>query len=154
MSKDRNTSVGEPAGKPAVELRAARIPLIGALAHHHWFVVRAEGRVDRWEAWQRPDAGGESWGHLHRDLLAPEQGVGNGGSWRVTMFQGGAAIDLAARLADAPKSYPWRDIYSYWPGPNSNTFAQWVLGNRYFLSWRGFGRRYRGLAEVLAAESG
>ena len=150
MPEDRSTTASEP----AVELRAARIPLIGAVAHHHWFVVRAGDRVERWEVWQRPDAGGESWGHLHRDLLAPEQGVGNGGSWRVALFQGETAIGLVARLADAPTAYPWRDIYRYWPDPNSNTFAQWVLGDRHLLSWRGFGRRYRGLAEVLAAESG
>ena len=125
-----------------VELRAARIPVVGALAHHHWFVVRSEAGVERWEIWQRPAAGGESWGHLHRNLLAPESGVGNGGSWIVARFEAEVAEALAARLNDAPTAYPWRNTYRYWPGPNSNTFAQWVVGDRCALPWPGFGSGY------------
>lgn len=126
----------------AVELRAARIPLIGPFAHHHWLVVDdGLGRV-RWEVWQRPDVGGTSWGHLHRDLMPWDAGVGNGPSWVLQTWEGSAAERLAARLATAPQQYPWRHRYRYWPGPNSNTFVQWVLEDAFRLPWQGIGRRY------------
>ena len=137
-------------GALVVELRAARIPRIGAVAHHHWLVVRAPGRAERWEVWQRPAAGGESWGHLHRNLLPAEQGVGGGGSWLAAAFEGDAAAALADRLARAATEYPWRHAYRYWPGPNSNTFAQWVLGTRHRLPWRGIGRSYSASANFAS----
>ena len=126
-----------------VELRAARIPVIGRFAHHHWLVVIEGGQATRWEVWQHRHAGGESWGYLHRNLLPWAAGVGNGPSWPVHVWQDAAARDLADRLARAPQDYPWRDRYWAWPGPNSNTFAQWVLGERFALPWQGIGRRWR-----------
>ena len=126
----------------AVELRAARIPWIGTVAHHHWLVVSEPSCTTRWEVWQRSSAGGESWGHLHRNLLPPRQGVGNGASWLVASFDGEAADRLAHRLLAATIDYPWRHLYRFWPGPNSNTFVQWVLGDQLELPWRGIGRRY------------
>lgn len=92
----------------AVELRAARIPLIGALAHHHWLVVvSGAGTRDRWEVWQRRNAGGESWGHLHRNLMPHDAGVGNGPSWVVRTWEGDDATQLMERLVSSPQHYPW-----------------------------------------------
>ena len=125
-----------------VELRAARIPLIGTIAHHHWLVVECDGRRERWEVWQRRNAGGESWGHLHRNLLPADSGVGNGPSWQIRAWEGAAAQDLAGRLERCVDEYPWCQRYRYWPGPNSNTFAQWVLGERFALPIRALGKRY------------
>ena len=133
-----------------VELRAARIPVIGAIAHHHWLVVARNGQQDRWEVWQRPNAGGESWGYLHRNLHPPDSGVGNGPSWLVHAWQGEAAQDLAQRLECCADDYPWCGRYRYWPGPNSNTFVQWVVGERWVLPIKAFGKRYAKLAEPLA----
>ena len=127
---------------PSIELRAAKIPVIGALAHHHWFVVEHEGRKDRWEIWQFADRGGVSWGHLHKNLLAPERGVGNGPSWLVEVWSAKEALDLIERVEHACEEYPWCDRYRLWPGPNSNTFVQWVLEERIALSWRAWGERY------------
>ena len=137
-----------PTTETVVDLLAARVPKVGMIAHHHWFVIRTLHSVERWEVWQHANVRGESWGHLHRNLLAPAQGVGNGGSWRVAEFRKDEATFLASRIADAPRDYPWCDLYRYWPGPNSNTFAQWVLGDLYTLPWRGIGRRYRGSAQA------
>ena len=126
----------------SVELRAARIPVIGALAEHHWFVIVREGQGDRWEVWQHAHAGGESWGHLHRNLLPAVSGVGNGPSWVLREWEGDAAETVAARVERAIEDYPWRERYRYWPGPNSNTFVQWVLGEEFVLPCRAHGRRY------------
>jgi hypothetical protein len=134
---------------PVVELRAARIPFLGAIAHHHWLVVERQGPSgggpcrDRWEVWQYPDFGGQlTAGHLHKNLLPPEAGVGSGPSWMIAHWQGQAAAALAERIEQSPVSYPWRRHYRYWPGPNSNTYVQWVLGDDFRLGRCGVGRRY------------
>jgi hypothetical protein len=128
----------------SVELRAARIPVIGALAHHHWLIVQYEDlRRDRWEVWQYPDFGGErSCGYLHMNLLPPEAGVGNGPSWVIECWLGQAAVALGERIERSPDTYPWCFKYHYWPGPNSNTYVQWILGERRQLGRCGVGRGY------------
>ncbi|MFW6093816.1 MAG: DUF3750 domain-containing protein [Pseudomonadota bacterium] len=127
-----------------VQLRAARIPFVGRIAHHHWFVVIADGgEPTRWEIWQWRNAGGEAaWGHLHRNLLAFDQGVGNGPSWIVRTWRGEDAAALARRLDEAPETYPWRCRYLPWPGPNSNTFVRWILEDASGLGWQALGKRY------------
>jgi hypothetical protein len=131
----------------AVELWAASIPNLGRIVDHHWLVVRTPARVDRWEVWQSVAAGGENWGHLHRNLMHPEAGIGKAPARKLMRWLGADACTLAERIAASPQEYPWRDRYLPWPGPNSNTFVQWVLQNQYALCWRGIGRRYyyRGL---------
>jgi hypothetical protein len=129
-----------------VELRHAPLPLIGALAVHCWFVVIDDGgRRTRWEVWQTPDAGGTSIGHVHRDLKAPDEGVG-GGPMRLASSWGGEAAARINAVLERIDRYPHCHRYRYWPGPNSNTFAAWVLseaGVEYAFPWKAFGARYR-----------
>jgi hypothetical protein len=128
-----------------VELRYAPLPLIGALAVHYWFVVRDEsGRAERWEVWQTPDAGGTSIGHVHRDLKPPDAGVG-GGPMRLAARWDGAAGKRIHEVLQRIDAYPHCHRYRYWPGPNSNTFAAWVLreaGIEYAFPWRALGARF------------
>jgi hypothetical protein len=129
-----------------VELRYAPLPLIGAIAVHHWFVVYDEaGACHRWEVWQTPDAGGQSFGHVHCDLKPPEADVGGGPTRLAARWEGAEARRIAAVLERAER-YPSRNRYRYWPGPNSNSFVAWVLreaGIRYALHWKGIGHRWR-----------
>lgn len=125
-----------------VEVRAARIPVVGLLAHHHWFVVDVDGRRDRWEVWQRPDVGGEcSWGHLHKNLKPADDGVGWGPSFAVAVFEGEDARRLRRRIERSPEDYPFCQAYRYWPGPNSNTYVQWLLAELELPAWA-IGKRY------------
>lgn len=128
-----------------VELRYASLPVIGALAVHFWFVVRDEaGRCSRWEVWQTPDAGGTSIGHVHRDLKGPDEGVGGGPPRVAFQWVGEPAARIRAVLEQIDR-YPHRHRYRYWPGPNSNTFAAWVLreaGVEYAFPWQAFGARF------------
>ena len=119
--------------------------MIGAIAVHYWFVVYEDtGACHRWEVWQTKNAGGRSFGHLHCDLKAPEDGVGGGPSRLAVAWTGDEAARIAKVLND-PGSYPHGERYRYWPGPNSNSFVAWVLaraGIHYALHWKGFGRRW------------
>ena len=128
-----------------VELRHAPLPVIGALAIHCWFVVLdGSGRRERWEVWQTPDAGGTSLGHVHRDLKGPDEGVG-GGPPRIAASWEGLEAERIWRVLRAIERYPHCRRYRYWPGPNSNTFAAWVLreaGIEYAFPWRAFGARF------------
>ena len=129
-----------------VELRYASVPFIGAIAVHYWFVVYDDaGACHRWEVWQRANAGGTSYGHVHCDLKAPEANVGGGPTRLAAVWEGDEAARLASALAQAPQ-YPHRHRYLPWPGPNSNSFVAWVLhcaGIDYALHWRGIGKRWR-----------
>jgi hypothetical protein len=75
-------------------------------------------------------------------LLRPTAGVGNGPGQLLNRWTGASAVDLSQRIENAPFTYPWLDIYRPFPGPNSNTFVQWVLTDTHKLGWRGSGRAY------------
>lgn len=127
-----------------VQLRAAKIPWLGWLALHHWYVIwQPSAPPERWEIWQTPNLGANSWGHLHQNLMSWDCGVGNGPSWLVTEWVGSKAIELLDILRTSPHNYPHTHQYLYFPGPNSNTYAQWILkqsGSPHPLSWRAVGK--------------
>ena len=131
-----------------VQLRCARLPYIfGAVADHYWFVVFDEdlATCHRWEVWQTKNTGGYRIGHVHCDLKAPDADVGGGPSRIAAEWRGAAARSLRSVLERA-ENYPHCHRYRYWPGPNSNTFAAWVLreaGLEYRLGWRAIGCDYR-----------
>lgn len=118
--------------------------MLGLFAVHYWFVVWDEDGCHRWEVWQSKNAGGRAIGHVHCDLKPPEAGVG-GGPMRVAARWEGAPArairDVLARVTD----YPYCHRYLVWPGPNSNTFAAWVLrraGVAHALGPLAWGKRY------------
>lgn len=133
-----------------LQLRAARIPgPLGYLAAHYWFVIFRENEVQRWEIWQNADAGGESWGHLHKNLRPFDEGVGHGASWVEKQWEGTNADGITSVIESSPIEYLNKDLYRYWPGPNSNTFVQWVLDEAksdHFMGPLGIGKDYLGLA--------
>jgi hypothetical protein len=132
-----------------VEIRAARIPgWSGFFADHHWLlVVRGfDGEqyesCDRWEVWQHADQNDTCWGHLHKNLLKPCQGVGNGPSRSSGLWDGDDALAIIETIESSAENYPFTKKYAYWPGPNSNTFAQWVIRDKMKLGRRAVGKSY------------
>lgn len=112
----------------SVELWYAPLPRpLSRFAWHHWFVVRAGSATDRWEVWQSQNAGGESVGHVHKNLMAPERGVGGGDAVHVFTWRGAEAENIVRVLERTRTHYPDRFRYLSFPGPNSNTFVAWVL---------------------------
>ena len=92
-----------------VELRAAKIPgIAGFFADHYWFLVfrgqegSHEKACDRWEVWQHASQNDSSWGHLHRNLLSPYQGVGNGPSSLIEAWLDTDSLPLIDRIEGAP----------------------------------------------------
>ena len=131
--------------KPIVQLRAAKIPFIGAIAIHYWYVILQANQETRWEIWQKPDLYADSWGHLHKNLMPINSGVGNGNSLLETVWTGEFAHKLAEILENSPDNYPHKYCYRYFPGPNSNTYAQWILNQAksdYRLSIKGIGKHF------------
>lgn len=110
-----------------VQLRSAKIPKLGLVADHYWFVTYQKGKKDRWEIWQNTDSGGQSWQHLHKNRTECESGVGNGNSTIEHQWFSDDADKLIRQIENSPTEYDNRNRYRYWPGPNSNTFVQWVL---------------------------
>jgi len=111
-----------------VQLRCAKIPGVSAGAAHCWFAEfdLRDQRWHRWEVWQVAGKGPGNWGHIRKDLMHPASGVGHGDSWVLAEWTGPEADRLIAVLRE-PTRYPWPNTYRYWPGPNSNTYAAWVL---------------------------
>ena len=131
-----------------VQLKYASLPFpLGLFAVHYWFTVLEpqSGQCDRWEIWQSKDAGGASVGHLHCNLKAPDAGVGGGPAQVHAEWRGEEAAKLAEVLKSSEAHYPHVHSYLPWPGPNSNTFAAWVLeraGLEIELPWRAVGKDY------------
>ena len=131
-----------------VHLRRASLPPpLGVVADHFWVTVLdpRSGRCDRWEVWQRTDAGGVSFGHLYCNLQGPDDGVGGGPSRLAVEWTGADAQRLGSILAQAASEYPYCDRYRAWPGPNSNTFVAWVLRKGSVacpLPWKAHGRNF------------
>ena len=134
----------------------ASIPVNFAL--HPWFVVNKKGTLSRWEVFCNPEVDWFlRWGHLHQDLYPPFQGTAmfffsKKHVWREVRVLGvieGDEGSLAHRMAEfieaSPETYSSCHRYSL-TGPNSNTYAQWVLdrfpdcGLR--LPWNSFGKNY------------
>lgn len=155
------TSLDPAPAETVVQLRCAPLPApLGTIALHYWFTEFApeEGRWHRWELWQTADAGGTSWGHVHRDLMPPASGTGGGPGWVTAEWRGEPARRLRAALAESPH-YPARDRYFAWPGPNSNTYVAWILRRAAVsadLGPRGIGGNYLGVcgAAVTTTRTG
>lgn len=138
-------------GEDIVQLRQATLPsVLGAVAVHYWFAVFsvADGKWSRWEVWQQRKAGPVHWGHVHKDLMHPDSGVGGGAAEISHEWRGEAARRIITVLANSA-NYPYRDTYRAWPGPNSNTYAAWVLRKARVpvdLHPKAIGKDYFGLA--------
>jgi hypothetical protein len=120
----------DPATTPeaVVQVYAARaLRWRGYFAVHPWVAVKPAGareftvyEVNGWRLYRggsavvasnRPPDG--RWFGNRPELLADRRGAG--------------VDELIQRIEAAVESYPWKDTYHVWPGPNSNTFIAHVL---------------------------
>ena len=124
-------------------------------AKHPWFVINRHGLITRWEVLFRKRAGTTSWGHIHKNFLAPWNGLGilpyferyfPYRSKILGFCEGEVAQRMADQIENSPNTYPYQSNFSL-AGPNSNTYAQWILDNStetmLKLPWNSFGKNYR-----------
>ena len=45
---------------------------------------------------------------------------------KLLSIQGAKASELIPQISDAVARYPWTNEYTLFPGPNSNTFPEWI----------------------------
>ena len=126
LSGERELDRFEPASEASVRIYLAEVPYSAGLATHAWFVTRSPGLGDahRWELWQSPVG---PHGHVGLDLNDPETPVGGGPTRLLHEYRGAEAERLIEVLEQRAPTYPCRDRYRLWPGPNSNGFVRWVL---------------------------
>ncbi len=147
------TPISAKPDEPVVQLGYSPLPtVLGYIAVHYHFLTfdPAEGEWHRWDLWQYANQEGTHWGHVHRDLLPLDAGVGGGPPRIEREWHGDEARAILAALARSGE-YPDRDNYLAWPGPNSNTYPAWVLrqaGVSADLDPRAIGRDYQGRGGV------
>jgi len=115
-------------GHAMVRVYGAPIPFLEPFFMHTWVLTkRAEERAfHRWEVWRSP---GGDYVHVRKDLLAPTADIGAGETFIIGQVKGHGAESIVAFVETESPQYPFRETYIAFPGPNSNTFTQWVLDN-------------------------
>lgn len=114
----------------------AHIPFV--FASHSWFVINKKGSLSRWEVIFKLNKD-KSLGHLHIDALPPFNGISalpflNKYFWESKMIGyiegevGSTAEQLINTIEKSKDVYPYLGSYLL-PGPNSNTYVQWVLNH-------------------------
>ena len=127
-------------------------------ARHPWLVVNAKGTVRRFEVLVSEKKDGAKPRHLYVSDSALSRGIGmfsfsSRSFWKSRLedsIEGGddsVAARLAGLIERSPAEYPHRNAYALL-GPNSNTYAAWVLAQFPELGLalpRGsFGKNWRG----------
>ena len=124
-----------------VFLFKSQMPSPYFFAVHCWFVVNRKGKISRWELGLFSRKAEKSWSHVHKNVVSsPVMGMGK----RVDKLSGnhpgiligsvsGSKDSLADKMGrfilDRSGNYLYKDEYCKYPGPNSNTYVQWVLDN-------------------------
>jgi len=128
-------------------------------ASHPWFVCVKNGEISRWEVRFEKNKINPSLGkHLHFNSLPPFSGIEmlqiipKKFLWPANLvgYIEGGEDSLAKKIIDfietSSRDYIYRNQYSF-IGPNSNTYAQWVLNNfpdfKIKLLWNSFGKNFK-----------
>lgn len=125
-------------GEWVVQLRYSRLAasVLRRISCHYLFTIYDPEKKawERRELWRRGPFFGtlkptktKDWGHIREDMFTPDRPIGSKNVMVVQdEWRGEEALSLVKVLRD-PESYPRRHRYWGWPGPNSNTYAAWVL---------------------------
>ena len=140
-----------------VFILSSPLPFPFNFAVHTWVVTNNKGKTNRWEVWQRKNAGAVSWEHVHNNLFALFTGMNVFYILTKKRFQstviykmkgdkGSQAQKLISFIENKVSVYPFKKTYRYVPGPNSNTFTQWIINQmdakEVKLPWNAFGKGY------------
>ena len=97
-----------------------------ALAVHTWIAVKKKGAteymVGQIFGWRLRRNGTA----LFYESRVPDRAWAGNPPILITDLRGSEAEKAIRKVEAAIRSYPWRDEYTVWPGPNSNTFVAWL----------------------------
>lgn len=125
-------------GEWVVQLRYSRLnaSVLRHISCHYLFTIYDpdKKRWERRELWRRGPFYSQlrpskikDWGHIRKDMFGPDRPIGSRNRMVVQdEWRGEEALRLV-KVLRAPETYPRRHRYWGWPGPNSNTYAAWVL---------------------------
>jgi hypothetical protein len=165
---DWRTASREPVGlapdpattrEAVVQVYAARaLSWRGYFAVHPWIAVKRSGG----RAFTVYEVNGWRLGRMGSAVMVsnrPPDGRWFGNRPQLLADRRGAGVDaLIDRIEGAVASYPWKDTYHVWPGPNSNTFIAHVLRAapelRVNLPPTAIGKDYLGVLPVAKLPSG
>ena len=127
----------------------------GAFGIHPWIALKRAGS-DVYTTYQivgwRARRGGDAL--VTSEMIAPDLLWYGAYPQLLADHRGASAEALIAQIESAVATYPWRDSYRLWPGPNSNTFVAWVArqvpGLRLDLPPTAIGKDYLGPATFVA----
>ncbi len=147
-------------GEATVIVGSAALPApINQLARHPWVALRDEGSQlwERWEVMCCPGRHRRS--TVRKSIRSPLSDYGGGGGdVRIHGMIGGTrAKRIAACVRERAPEYPHRHRYLVWPGPNSNTFVDWLVRAcdiNVDLPATSIGKDYRGLFGVSPTAGG
>lgn len=123
-------------------------------ATHPWFVINEKGKLSRYDVRRIRTKEGET---VHINSIEPLSGIGLFSMkypkrWPARLAglvegdKGSLAYEMVEFIKISAKDYPYANRYSLL-GPNSNTYAQWVLDHfpnfSGRLKWWSFGKGYR-----------
>jgi len=133
---------------PAVLLLSGALaPPMSQIARHSWFAVRGQGETE-WERWEVWNHGDEQWGYVVRRKRDPLRWDLAGRPALHAVWRGARAHKAIACIRRESPQYPDRNSYIPWPGPNSNTFIDWLLRRCLLdaeLPATAVGKDYRGI---------
>ena len=124
-------------------------------AKHYWFVSNKGGELKRWEVSYKKNKYhefGYIWTYQHSFSKALHKYIWDKRvHWEKSeikeIINGNKARNLIRVLEKSLEDYPFKEKYSFYPGPNSNTFVQWVIDKfpelNIKLSWDSFGKNYK-----------
>ncbi len=129
-----------------------------SFAVHPWFVINQKGKISRYGFNHIKNVGEKSWGHLALNSLPPFSGLGiffpfySNNRFNAKLVgmiennENGTAKEMADFIENSKNAYPLLNTY-HLLGPNSNTYAQWVLNHfpefKFKLPWNAIGKKYR-----------
>jgi hypothetical protein len=97
-----------------------------ALAVHTWIATKRKGAdqyiISQIFGW-RLKPGGSA---LYRDPGIPDKAWARNEPTLILELKGNEVEKIIDKVEDAINIYPWHDVYTVWPGPNSNTFIAWL----------------------------
>lgn len=134
MKKDFSHLIDK--NKYQVFLFKSKVSLPFIFAMHPWFVLNKKGELSRWEVIFSESYPKQHWGHLYKNLYPFFQGIELIPHDKHYFFEadllGVVQDEEATKMIDfieaSSSSYPYCKIYKLL-GPNSNTYAEWVIKN-------------------------